>query len=392
MKSRHWLLLAAIFLAALNLRPALSSVSPVLGQIQSGLGLGRAVAGLLVTIPVLCMALFAPLSTLIESRLGRERMILGALVLIGVSTGFRFLDSAAALFGTALFVGLGIAVAQTVLPGIIKENFASRAALITGLYTVGVNLGATLAASATVPLTGALESSGGSWRGALALWGLPAMLAVAAWLTPALRNGPRGGGDVVGFPLRSPRAWLVVGVFSVTALGYFSVLTWLAPLFQGAGISSARSGILLSVTTGCQIVGALAVPAVAVRFTDRRPWLALVICATTVGLLLVAFAPRAFAGAPYLWVVVLGLGQGGLFPLSLNLPLDNTASPEMAGRLTAMAFLFGYALAAAGPAAIGALRDATGGFTGPFAALAAISILQLLGVLRMTPGVDVERP
>lgn len=239
MKGRLWLLLAAIFLAALNLRPALASISPLLGEIQGSLGLGRAVAGLLVTIPVLCMALFAPLATLLEARLGRERMVLGALALIGLSTGLRFLDSAAALFGTALFVGVGIAMAQTLLPAVVKENFASRAALITGIYTVGVNLGATLAASTSIPLTGALE---GSWRAALALWGLPAVIAVAAWSAPALRNGPRGSESGVRFPLRSPRAWLVVGVFSVTALGYFSVLTWLAPLFQGP-VSPARDPV-----------------------------------------------------------------------------------------------------------------------------------------------------
>lgn len=388
MKGRLWLLLAAIFLAALNLRPALASISPVIGEIQADLSLGRAVAGLLVTLPVLCMAFFAPLAALVESRLGRERMVLGALALIGLSTGLRFLESAASLFATALFAGIGIAVAQTLLPAIVKEHFASRAALITGLYTACVNLGASLAASTTVPLTGAL---GGSWRGALAIWGVPAMLAAAVWLAPALRNGPRGDGGGMSFPLRSPRAWLVVSVFSVTALGYFSVLTWLAPLFQGAGISSARSGMLLSVSTGFQILGALALPAVAVRFNDRRPSLALAICATAAGILLVAFAPRAFGGAPWIWVVILGLGQGGLFPLSLNLPLDNTSSPEMAGKLTAMAFLFGYALAAAGPSAIGALRDVTGGFTAPFVALAALSGLQLLGVLRLTPGVTVER-
>jgi CP family cyanate transporter-like MFS transporter len=385
---RPYLLLAAIFLAALNLRPALASISPVLGEIQGDLGLGRAVAGLLVTVPVLCMAVLAPLAAVIEARLGRERLVLASLALIGISTGLRFLDAAVPLFATALFAGVGIAVAQTLLPAIVKENFAGSAVLITGLYTAGVNIGASLAASTNVPLTNAF---GGFWPGALAIWGAPAALAAMVWLVPALRNGPRGAGGGTGFPLGSPRAWLVVGVFSVTALGYFSVLTWLAPLFRGAGIPAAEAGALLSVSTAFQVVGALAIPTFAVRYEDRRPWLALVISATLSGLLLVALLPTAFAGAPWIWAALLGLGQGGLFPLSLNLPLDNTDSPGMAGKLTAMAFLFGYALAAGGPAVIGGLRDATGGFAIPFVALAVMSGLQLLGALRLTPGVAVER-
>lgn len=388
MKRRGWFLIAALFLAALNLRPAIASISPVIGQIQDDLGLSRAVAGLLVTFPVLGMAFFAPLASGLGARIGREMMVLGALALIGISTGARFLGGVAPMFATAILVGVGIATAQTLLPEVVKESFPARAALVTGIYTAGVNLGATIAASATVLLT---ESFGGFWQGALAFWGLLAIVAATVWVSPARRASSDSGGEGSGFPVRSPRTWLVVGIFSVTALMYFSAITWLAPLYRDVGFSDARAGLLLSVFTGIQVFSSLLIPAIANRFRDRRPWLALAICSTGAGMLLVALVPQAFPGAPWLWVSIMGFGQGALFPLSLTLPLDNAVSARTAGRLTALAFLVGYTLAASGPAVIGGMRDLTGGFTVPFLVLAAIAGAQLVATTRLTPGVTVDR-
>jgi CP family cyanate transporter-like MFS transporter len=257
-KGRGWFLIVALFLAALNLRPAIASISPVIGQIQDDLGLSRAAAGLLVTFPVLGMALFAPLASGLGARVGRERMVLGALALIGASTGARFLGGVAPMFATAILVGVGIATAQTLLPEVVKESFPARAALVTGIYTAGVNLGATVAASATVPLE---NSFGGFWKGALAFWGFLAVVAAAIWVSPARRAGSDGGAEGSGFPVRIPRTWLVVGIFSVTALMYFSAITWLAPLYRDVGFSEAHAGLLLSVFTGIQVFSSVLIPA-----------------------------------------------------------------------------------------------------------------------------------
>lgn len=367
--ARPALLLAGLVLVAVNLRPALASISPVLEAVREDLGLGRAAAGLLTTIPTLCMGAFAFVSALVSERLGTERAVLWAVVLVGVATVARVAaGDAGVLYASTLAVGVGIAVGQALLPAVVKKHFAERAALVTGLYTVGFNAGAALAAGATVALAGAF---GDSWAAGLGSWGLLAVPAAVVWvsatraitISPAARPEGSATGAAErsrpGLPWRSPRAWLLGVFFASSSCLYLSVLIWLAPLYQDRGMGEGRTGLLLTYFTLVQIAGALVVSALADRARDRRPWLALTLVVTAAGLLAVALVPLA---SPWGFTALLGFGIGGLFPLALTLPLDYAADPAAAGRLTAMTLGVGYLLAAAGPFGVGALRDATGSY------------------------------
>lgn len=389
-KTRHggWLLVAAILLTGLNLRISLASVSPVYGFIRDDLGIGRAVVGLAVTLPVLCMALFAPLASVVGDRVGRRAMILSAIALIGVATALRIEGGLFVLFASAIAVGVGIATIQALMPEVIKRNFPGKAATVTGAYTASMSVGATVAASTVVPLTVAT----GSWPASLSVWAILAVPALLAWF-PAREKEEKGGSeqeDTVRLPLRVPRVWMIMAFFAMTSLMYFSILSWISQVYEDEGLSQASAGLVLSTFFGVQIFAAFIVPAVTNRFPDRRPALIAVISTTVVGLLLVALVPTATPWMPWVCAALLGASQGALFPLALTLPLDNTRTPQMAGRLTSACFLVGYSVAAAGPAAIGAARDITGGFTVPFLALAGISAAQVLLSTRMTPGMRIE--
>src|ERR671932_2140761 len=190
------LLLVALFLVASNLRPAFTSVSPLLETIGQDLGLGRAALGLLTTIPVLCMSVFALTAARITERIGAERGVLWSVVLIGVATAARLAgEQVVALFASTFLVGVGIAVAQSQLPTIVKAHFPQRVALVTGLYTLGINAGAALAAEATALLKSLLE---GFWPGALAFWSLLAVIAVVFWLPFALQDRAMQRSDAAG--------------------------------------------------------------------------------------------------------------------------------------------------------------------------------------------------
>jgi len=179
-------LLVGLLLVALNLRPAISSVPPVLETIRQDLGLGRAFLGLLTTIPVLCMSIFALVAPKISRRIGSERAVLWSVVLIGVAVAGRLAaGQPGVLFITTLVAGVGIAVAQSLVPAVVKGWFPDRAALVTGLYTVGITGGLALAALATVPIERLL---GGFWPGALAVWSLLAAVAVVFWLPPGFAS------------------------------------------------------------------------------------------------------------------------------------------------------------------------------------------------------------
>jgi MFS transporter, CP family, cyanate transporter len=380
-------LLVGLLLVALNLRPAISSVPPVLETIRQDLGLGRAFLGLLTTIPVLCMSIFALVAPKISRRIGAERAVLWSVVLIGVAVAGRLAaGQLGVLFITTLVAGVGIAVAQSLLPAVVKGWFPDRAALVTGLYTVGITGGLALAALATVPIERLL---GGSWPGALAAWSLPAAVAAVFWLPLAsqARSSPRpeGARERRRLPWQSGRAWSVALFFGAESCLFFSSLTWIAPLYVDRGLDEGRAGVLLAVFALVRVPSAFVFPALADRSGDRRPWLALTLILATFGFCATGLVPLAAPWAPLAWVVVLGLGIGGLFPLALTLPLDYSVDADEAGRLTAMTFFVGYLVAATGPVAVGALRDATGGYAVPFVALAALSAGMLVASFQFRP-------
>jgi CP family cyanate transporter-like MFS transporter len=401
-------LVLALILVALNLRPAIASVPPVLPDIQRDLHLSGTAAGALTALPVVCLGLFAPVAARLAARFGVDRVVAWALVVLGAGTLARAMGGTAALFAATFLAGIGLAVGGALLPGIVKAHFAAdRAATVTGLYTTGLAGGALLAAALTVPLRNLL---GGSWAPALAVWALPAVAAFAVWRQvaprpaaagpdpPAGDAGPPAGLDPPagpdppaeaaapppggGLPWRSGLAWRVTLYTGLQSLLFYASLTWLSPLFQAHGWSAERAGALLAVFSLTQLVATLGLPVLADRTGDRRPWIALAVSACTAGLLALAVAPLA---APWLVAAVIGFGTGGMFAMALTLLVDAAADPAASRRLSGMAFLVGYLLAAAGPAAVGGLYDATGGFTAAFLALVAV------GVVTLAFGVSVRR-
>ncbi len=377
---RGVVVLAALVLAAVNLRPALASVGPLLPTIREDLGLSGAAAGLLTTIPLLCFGVFAPLAPRLAVRFGVERTLVVSLALIGAATALRGAGGAMALFAMTLAAGIAIAVTQTLLPTVVKRSFASRAVLATGVYALSVNLGALLAASLSVPVS---DAFGDSWKGSLAFWSVLAPLAVAVWALIGRRDASRGpavGAAPAGLPWRSRAAWALTLYMGGLSMMYIVVLTWLAPLYHDHGYSDARAGVVLSVFAGAQIASGLFVPLLAHRRGDARWWLAATVGTVGLGVLAVAVAPLT---APWLWAAVVGLGMGGAYPLVLALFVDRAATPEQAGELTAMGFCGGYLIAAVGPAAAGAISDLTGSLAVPFAVLAAVALVMVVATPRL---------
>ena len=375
---RGALLLIAVLLISLNLRPAVAALSPLLETIRADLALGYPALGLLTTIPVLCMGVFPAVAVAATARFGTERTLGAAIALLAVAVAARLAGrSDIVLFGSALVAGMAIAGAQTLLPAVVKQHFAHRAPQVMGLSAAVMTMGAGLAAGTTA----ILAATFGSWPVALALWAVPAVAAAALWLSFA--RGMRApaterqmAGD--GLPWRDGRAWLITLYSAVVFSTFWSVLTWLAPAYRDQGWSSIEAGSLLAVLTAAQIAGSLALSAVVTRSADRRPWMILSLLVNTAGLAGVALAPLA---APWLWTIVLGLGMGPLFPLALMLPIDYGHDAAAVRRLTVMTSSLAYLLAALGPLAIGWLRGATGSFTIPFLTLALL-VAAMLPIVR----------
>ena len=382
-----WRLLVVMVAVALNLRPAIAAVPPLLDAIQADLGLSATGAGLLTALPVVCMGVFAPAGTALGRRVGRETAVSCALALVAFGTLVRGLgESMVPLYGGTLVAGVGIAMGGALLPGVVKAWFPARAGAVTGLYTAGLVAGAMLASAATVPLSHVL---GGGWAAAIAAWGLLAVAALVAWVPATRRLRATAEPPAPGrlrLPWGSGVAWRITLYMGSQSLLYYAALTWLSPLYLAAGWSASRAGLLLGLFSLTQVFSALAVPAMVDRTGDHRPWVALCVGTATAMLAAIGLVPTA---APWAWAALLGLGVGGMFALALTMLVRQASTPAAAARLSGMALLVGYLIAATGPVLAGAVYDAVGSYRAPFLMLAGIGVGTLVVGVSVRPSARV---
>lgn len=368
-KSRQFTSLLALLLVALNLRPALSSLGPILESLRSDLHLSYALAGLLTTLPVIGMGLFAPLAMPLSARLGIKQSILGALLVVGLATALRAHANLVSWMLSSLFVGAGIAVLGPLLNACVKQDFPQRSARISGWITTSLCVGAALAAGSSAALSELL-----GWPCALGSWSLLAFIAAWQWQRKTAVTAPQAR-QTGSLPWRQPRAWLLMFAFGMNSFVFYGLLAWLAPAYVSYGLSAAAAGRLLGLFALMQILGTLLVSSLPSQQRERRPALIASGACTFVGMLGLWLAPLM---APAAWMTLLGAGTAALFALTLILPLDYSDSPTSAGGWTAMMSLGGYLIAATGPYLCGVLRDMSGSYTLVFAALCVTSAIALL--------------
>ncbi|MGB3069842.1 MAG: cyanate transporter [Ottowia sp.] len=351
------LLLAAVALVALNLRPFITGIGPLAADIGLQTGLSLKGMSLLTLVPMLLMGVFAFMGPWLQARIGERRAVITALALLFIGSFLRlFTSNGWQLVGTAALLGLGAAVVQAVLPGIIKRQFPRHVGVVMGLYSAMLMGGGALGAQ-VAPW---ISASSGSWHIGLAWMAVPAVLA----LVLAARSLPRDaatrqGSVVIKKYLKRPRVWLLMACFGLVNGGYSTVVAWLAPFYREHGWSAAASGSLLAALAVCQAFAALLLPMLANKSPDRRPWLWLTLAMQIVGFAALAFWPEA---APVAWAMLLGAGLGGCFALSLIAGLDHLPDPAQAGALSALMQGGGFLISAIPPWIVAVLHDSTGGF------------------------------
>ncbi|WP_308257640.1 CynX/NimT family MFS transporter [Pseudonocardia lacus] len=361
----------SIVLVAANLRPAVVAVGPLLGEIQADQRLSGTAAGVLTALPVLCFGLLAPVAPGAARRFGIERALLGAVLVLCAGIAVRSAGGPVALFAGTVLLGAGIAVGNVLLPSLVKRDFPERTGLMTGLYSMAITSGATLAAGVTVPVARAV---GLDWRGALAMWLVFAGVALLCWL-PHVRRADRPartGAARAGGLWRDPLAWQVTIYMGLQSLSFFAVTAWLPALLVARGFDPVVAGWLLSLATACGVVGATVAPVLAARRREQRTVVLVTTGTAAVGLLGLLAVP----GVEVLWVALLGGAQSAALGIALTLVGVRAPDAERAAQLSGMAQSAGYALAAAGPFAVGFLHDLTAGWTAPLLLLLAVLVLQ----------------
>ncbi|MFE2227133.1 CynX/NimT family MFS transporter [Streptomyces kronopolitis] len=367
------LLMAGIVLAALNMRTALAGVSPLLGEIGRHFRLTPTASSLVTTIPLVFMGLGSIAAPKLARRWGTEAVLCGALVALCGGIVLRIAPPVVALFAGCAVVGSSIALLNVLMPGLIKRDFPDRAAGMTALYSTAMILGATVSAATAVPLEDAL----GSWQGSLVSWSLLAAVAAVVWIPQALlvRRGSRHGAPAAtpahhgaaGPRLsRSPLAWQVTLFMGSQSLIAYVSIAWMPTIFTDHGMAKSEAGLVFAFSTLLQMAGSFVVPVLAGRMRRQRLLGVAVSALMACGVAGLLLAPVA---GSWLWAVLLGVGQGGALGLALTMMVLRSGDAHTAARLSGMAQTGGYLLAAAGPLVLGAVHQATGGWSLPLVLL-----------------------
>lgn len=348
-----WALIIAL---GLNLRPILSSISPLLMQIRGDTGMSFQSSAWLTSLPVICMGLVALLGVRIEARLGERRGVaLGLLMILGACLWRLLGHQAEVLLITALLGGAGVALIQALVPALIKRQFQGQVALALGVYSASLMGGGGLAALLSPVVAGHFSQ----WQAGLGVWLLPALAALLMWwLLPFAGLTARTHGASAQ-PWRNRRAWLLALYFGLVNCGYMSMVAWLPAYYLQMDWSATQSGSLLAFMTVFQVLAALVMPALAQRSRDRRPFLALSLAAQAFGFFGLVMWPLE---SPHIWVALIGFGLGACFALSLILTLDHCREPRAAGQLAAFVQGVGFLINAVSPWLTGWLRELTGSF------------------------------
>jgi CP family cyanate transporter-like MFS transporter len=366
-----------VFVVALNLRPVMAAIGPLFLQLQHDAGLSATQLSLLTTLPVIMMGLAALAGPLLLRKLGEARGITAGLIVLVLAGGARGVDhSATMLTASALLAGCGIGLIQALMPALIKRHFASRAGTLMALFTTGIMAGAAVAAASAAPL-----ASHAGLTIALMLPSLPALIALILWLrlqpvTTRVNTPPAGGVH------RTPRAWLLMLFFGIGTGAYTLVLAWLPPFYMQHGWLPAQSGYVLGALTLTEVAAGFMLSALIHRCRDRRWPLLVVLASILLGLIALLWLGGERAWLPTL---LLGLGIGALFPLSLIVTLDHARTPEEATALLSFVQGGGYMLAALMPLIAGIVRDRAASLDSAWQIMAAGVLLLMLMALRLKP-------
>lgn len=388
------LVLVGIVLLALNLRTAVSSLSPILGAVGGDIPLDALGIGVIGMLPPVAFAIAGAAAPWFARRIGLEwavavsclAMVLGPLVR-SLAT-----DYATLVLGTALTLA-GMGVCNILLPPVVKDYFPDRIGQLTALYATLMSIGTAVPALVAAPL-----ADGAGWRASLALWAIVAAAMLVPWTVIAVRAtrdaraaqraaaalGPEAA--PVGSLVRSRVAWAITLAFVVAAINSYATFAWLpALLVDTAGVSVAEAGALLALFGIMGLPTSLAIPVIAPRLRNVGPLVALGVLLLTIGWAGILLAPAV----AWLWVTLIGLGVL-LFPLCLVLINLRTRSVPMATSLSGFVQSIGYSGGALGPLVVGIVHDATGSWLAPVLLLIGVTLLGLVAAIVLARPLTVE--
>ncbi|MFB4167788.1 CynX/NimT family MFS transporter [Virgibacillus sp. JSM 102003] len=373
------LLIAGIVIVAFNLRPAITSVGPLIGTIRDDVGLSNWSVGILTSLPLVAFAVMSPVAPKLGNRFSNERTLIAGLILLLFGITVRSFPFAALLFIGTLFVGLGIAICNVLLPGVVKEKFPSKVALMTSVYSTSMGVFAATASGLSIPFARGLDMG---WQFALIIWTVPAIIGIIIWIYLSKKNKTDNDVEMQYVNVsdnrmwKSPLAWQVASFMGLQSFMFYVTISWLPEILHDYGVSMATAGWMLSFMQFIGLPASFFVPMIAGRFKSQR---GIVLVMTTCAL---GGYGGLLIGSSYTVMVIstilIGITLSGSFALALAFLGMRARNSRQAAELSGMAQSFGYTLAAVGPVFIGYLYDVTHVWTVPLLTLIGVALLVMI--------------
>jgi CP family cyanate transporter-like MFS transporter len=376
--------LAALLLVALALRPQLSAIGPLADRIIADLDTTHAFVGLLTTIPVLCMGVFAFIGPALANLFGVRAGItlsVGTLLLFALLRAV--VPGAVPLLFLTFAMGVGTGTVGPILPMFVRGRLSGHVVAGTAAYAAGTIIGAAVGGGVVVPLARVT----GGWREALIVLTVVSALTLVGWLWIARRMPGSPGRDadrdptaaatrrleLPRLPWRRPVAWAIGLLFGLQSWLYYGTTAWIANVYVERAWDPAAAAGLLTLMSVASLGAIVLVPALSARGASRRTLLAASAGIGALGLVGVTVP----AEPAILWTALIGLGLGMTFTLVLTLPVDISDSQREVGAAATLMLLVGYLIASAAPFVLGAVRDATGNFEASLWLLVGIATLMV---------------
>ena len=391
MKKRTQTILAAlIFFVALNLRPAIISVGPLLTQIGTSFGWGESLLGLLGALPLLAFGALSFFVRYLTARFKTDHVLIAALIVLALGCVIRSAFGASAVWIGTVLIGGSIAVGNVLAPVIVKRDYLHHLSMATGAYSAFVTAGSALAGLSASALAEVL----GGWQGALAIWACPALLAAILWFirlritdkeqgedeqaTPSTSNKFRAQDSASPSPQptvplrKKPSTWFVTLFMGLQSAAFYTFSNWLPSIATSAGFSATDASVQLFIFQALGIIAGLIIPYFMYVKNNQ----------ITAGLL--ASAPLLIASTGWLlapqfsllWSIFGGMGQGASLVVALTLIALRGTTPAETIALSGVAQSFGYLLAATGPFVFGALVEISGGYESALLFMAVVACIQ----------------
>ena len=351
----------AIIFFATTVRTPITGVGTIISYIQNDLGISYTLAGFLTTIPLLAFAIVSPFAPRIARKLSMEYTLFYSLILLAVGIILRsFGNISLLIFGTIL-IGVAISFGNVLFPSFFKAKYPYRVGLLTGIYTVSMNISAAASLAFSQPIA---ELTDYGWQGALGCTVILVIITMIVWI-PILRgnrvNTANANQDKKAIKIwKSPLAWAIAMAMGMQSLLFYCATAWIPEILVSQGFSLDKAGIMASVFQLSQMPMTFFIPILAEKLSSQRSIVYFfTICYFISGLLF------QWTDLMLIWMILLGLAAGASFGLVLMFFTLRTKTAYEASEISGFAQSFGYLVAAIGPVLFGFIQEVTGSWTIP---------------------------